>query len=161
MNVEHLSAGNDRLILGCDAAKEIWYGAWMNMQGEVVQTIRWDQVDETGALLTRLQGALRAAGVAIDVAVEPTATYADAVVVQLLAQGLAVYRVNTKHSHDYQEIYDGVPSGHDAKAAAIVAKLTSSAGARAGRGPCRPRNAASSASASPRSIGSNRMSSAP
>ena len=86
MNVEHLSAGNDRLILGCDAAKDIWYGAWMNVQGEVVQTIRWDQVDETGALLTQLQ-ALRAAGVAIDVAVEPTATYADAVVVQLLGPG--------------------------------------------------------------------------
>ena len=94
----------------------------MNAQGEVLQTIRWNQVDETRELLTRL-GALRAAGVVVEVAVEPTATYADAVVAQLLAQGVAVYRINTKHSHDYQEIYDGVPSGHDAKAAAIVAKL--------------------------------------
>jgi len=122
MQIEHLSATSDRLILGCDAAKAIWYGAWMTTQGEVVQTIRWDQVEETGVLLTQLQ-ALRAAGVAVEVAVEPTATYADAVVAQLLAQGIPVYRINTKHSHDYQEIYDGVPSGHDAKAAAIVGKL--------------------------------------
>lgn len=122
LDMEQLGVGHDRLILGCDAAKEIWYGAWMNPQGEVLQTIRWDQVDETRELLTRL-GALHASGVAVEVAVEPTATYADAVVAQLLAQGVAVYRINTKHSHDYQEIYDGVPSGHDAKAAAIVAKL--------------------------------------
>jgi transposase len=122
MDMEQLGVGHDRLILGCDAAKEVWYGAWMNAQGEVLQTIRWDQVDERRELLTRL-GALHAAGVTVEVAVEPTATYADAVVAQLLAQGVAVYRINTKHSHDYQEIYDGVPSGHDAKAAAIVAKL--------------------------------------
>jgi len=120
MDMEQLGVGHDRLILGCDAAKEVWYGAWMNAQGEVLQTIRWDQVHETRELLTRL-GDLYAAGVAVEVAVEPTATYADAVVAQLLAQGVAVYRINTKHSHDYQEIYDGVPSGHDAKAAAIVA----------------------------------------
>ena len=41
MNVEQLGAGHDRLIFGCDAAKEIWYGAWMTAQGEVLQTIRW------------------------------------------------------------------------------------------------------------------------
>ena len=122
MDMAQLRAGRGRLILGCDAAKEIWYGAWMNDHGEVLQTIRWDQVHETRELLTRLQ-TIRAAGVAIDVAVEPTGTYADALMLQILALGLAVYRVNTKHSHDYQEIYDGVPSGHDAKAAAIVAKL--------------------------------------
>ena len=28
MEVEALRAGNNRLILGCDAAKGIWYGAW-------------------------------------------------------------------------------------------------------------------------------------
>ena len=91
MHVEQLGAGHDRLILGCDAAKEVWYGAWMTVQGDVLQTIRWDQAFETGELMTRLE-ALQAAGVAIDVAVEPTGTYADALVTKLLTQGLAVYR---------------------------------------------------------------------
>ena len=94
MDMAQLGVGHNRLILGCDAAKEVWYGAWMNAQGEVLQTIRWNQVDETRELLTRL-GALRAAGVVVEVAVEPTATYADAVVAQLLAQGVAVYRMKT------------------------------------------------------------------
>ena len=40
MDLERLKAGEKRLILGCDAAKEIWYGAWMNDHGEVLQTIR-------------------------------------------------------------------------------------------------------------------------
>jgi hypothetical protein len=155
MDMAQLGVGHDRLILGCDAAKEVWYGAWMNAQGEVLQTIRWNQVDETGELLTRL-GALHAAGVVVEVAVEPTATYADAVVAQLLAQGVAVYRVNTKHSHDYQEIYD---VGTTQRPPRLWPSFTSSAGGRAGGGRCRPLNAASSACASPRSIGSNRMSS--
>ena len=28
MDMARLGAGHDRLILGCDAAKEVWYGAW-------------------------------------------------------------------------------------------------------------------------------------
>ena len=119
---ERLRAAEERLILGCDAAKEVWYGAWMNEQGEVLQTIRWDLVKDTDAVVTLVQQ-LRDAGRRVEVAVEPTGTYADAFVTQLLAHDVAVYRVNAKHAHDYQEIYDGVPSGHDAKAAAIIAKL--------------------------------------
>ena len=120
---ERLRAGaKKRLILGCDAAKEIWYGAWMNEEGEVLQTIRWDVVEDSAAVVVFVQQ-LTQAGLQVEVAVEPTGTYADAFVAQLLVRGTAVYRVNAKHAHDYEEIYDGVPSGHDAKAAAIVAKL--------------------------------------
>ena len=40
IDVEQLVAGAEtRLILGCDAAKEVWYGAWMNEQGEVLHII--------------------------------------------------------------------------------------------------------------------------
>ena len=123
VDVQQLVQGaTERLILGCDAAKAAWYGAWMNEQGEVLQTIRWDLVADTAAVLTLVQQ-LRDAGRAVEVAVEPTGTYADALVAQMRRQGVDVYRVNAKHAHDYQEIYDGVPSGHDAKAAAIIAKL--------------------------------------
>jgi transposase len=41
----------------------------------------------------------------------------------LLEQGIDVVRVSPKRTHDAAEVYDGVPSRHDAKAAAIVAKL--------------------------------------
>ena len=36
MDMEQLRAGHDRLILGCDAAKAIWYGVWMNDHGDVL-----------------------------------------------------------------------------------------------------------------------------
>ena len=52
---------------------------------------------------------------------------------ELVAHGVAVFRANAKHAHDYQEIYDGVPSGHDAKSAAIVAKLYLERGAQSRR----------------------------
>ncbi len=92
VDVQQLVQGaTDRLILGCDAAKAVWYGAWMNEQGEVLQTIRWDLVADTAAVLTLVQQR-RDAGRAVDVAVEPTGTYADALVAQMRAQGVDVYR---------------------------------------------------------------------
>lgn len=122
VDVEKLAKTEGRLVLGCDAAKELWYGVWMDEQSEVLRTMRWDLVREYAELMQLLQQ-LREAGVEVDVAVEPTGTYADALVGRLLDAGFDVYRVSAKHAHDYQEIYDGVPSGHDAKSAAIVAKL--------------------------------------
>jgi transposase len=115
-------ASGRRLALGCDAAKDKWYGVWMDEEREVLRTMRWDVVDDCGAVL-ELCDELRKAGVQVEVAAEPTGSYADAMVGKLLDAGFPIYRVSAKHVHDYQEIYDGVPSGHDAKSAAIVAKL--------------------------------------
>jgi hypothetical protein len=41
----------------------------------------------------------------------------------LLEHGVPVYRMSGKRTHDAAEVYDGVPSLHDAKSAAIIAKL--------------------------------------
>ena len=35
--------------------------------------------------------------------------------------GIAVVRVSPKAAHDYAEVFDGVPSQHDGKDAAVVA----------------------------------------
>jgi transposase len=56
---------------------------------------------------------------------EPSGVYGDALRWQLLAAGIDVYRVSPKKSKDMSEIYDGVPSSHDGKSAAIVAVLHS------------------------------------
>jgi transposase len=88
----------------------------------VVQTVKWHLVGDHESLMSFLEG-LRSRGVAVEVAVEPTGTYADPLVYQLQKAEFAVYRVSPKHSHDYSEIYDGVPSSHDGKSAAVVAKL--------------------------------------
>jgi transposase len=57
------------------------------------------------------------------VALEPSGTYGDALRQALADQGIEVERVSAKASHDYAEIFDGVPSQHDGKDAAVVAEL--------------------------------------
>jgi len=57
------------------------------------------------------------------VAMEPTGTYGDALRQALYDAGLAVHRVSPKFTSDYAETYDGVPSQHDGKDAAVVAEL--------------------------------------
>jgi transposase len=57
------------------------------------------------------------------VALEPSGTYGDALRQALHDAGLEVLRVSPKAAHDYAEIFDGVPSQHDGKDAAVVAEL--------------------------------------
>jgi transposase len=54
---------------------------------------------------------------------EPSGTYGDALRWQLSLAGIDVYRVSPKRVHDAAEVYDGVPSLHDAKAAHIIGRL--------------------------------------
>src|SRR5438445_6488807 len=60
---------------------------------------------------------------ALTVALEPSGTYGDPVRQALTDAGLGVQRVSPKVSHDYAEVFDGVPSQHDGKDAAVVAEL--------------------------------------
>lgn len=57
------------------------------------------------------------------VALEPTGTYGDPLRYALTRAGLNVHRVQGKIAHDYAEVFDGVPSQHDRKDAAVVAEL--------------------------------------
>jgi transposase len=57
------------------------------------------------------------------VAMESTGTYGDVVRAKLHEAGLVVHRVGGKAAHDYAEVFDGVPSQHDGKDAAVIAEL--------------------------------------
>lgn len=57
------------------------------------------------------------------VAMEPTGTYGDALRQALEDRRFEVRRVNGKSTKDFSEIFDGVPSAHDGKDAAVVAEL--------------------------------------
>jgi transposase len=57
------------------------------------------------------------------VAMESSGTYGDALRQALADQGIAVERVPSKAAHDYAEVFDGAPSQHDGKDAAVVAEL--------------------------------------
>ena len=59
----------------------------------------------------------------LTVALESTGTYADALRQSMSDAELNVHRVGSKASHDWSETFDGVPSQHDGKDAAVVADL--------------------------------------
>lgn len=65
------------------------------------------------------------------VALESSGTYGDALRPALADAQIAVVRVSNKASHDYAEVFDGVPSQHDGKDAAVIAEL-------AALGKCQP-----------------------
>ena len=59
------------------------------------------------------------------VGIESTGSYGDPLRQALADVGIVVHQVRTKVTHDYAEIFDGVPSQHDGKDAAIIAELVS------------------------------------
>jgi transposase len=69
-------------------------------------------------LLTRL-----AKGRKLLLAMEPSGTYGDVLRQAATDANLAIHRISPKAAHDYAEIFDGVPSQHDGKDAAVLAEL--------------------------------------
>lgn len=122
INVSKLNqaVAEKRVVLGVDIGKEEIFGVFMNEQQDVIQTIKWKSPHDTLELIGMLE---KMPATAIEVAMEPTGTYGDALLDLLLRKGIAVYQINPRRTHDALEVYDGVPSSHDAKSAAIVAKL--------------------------------------
>lgn len=57
------------------------------------------------------------------IAMEPTGTYGDPLRAELALAGLPVVRVSGKAASDHAETFDGVPSQHDGKDAAVIAEL--------------------------------------
>ena len=101
---------------------------------EIVVCVRWGEDDferpwkvantvQIDLLMERLR-LLKEVCDSFTVGMESTGTYGDAVRLALTESGLEVHRVSGKATSDYKEIFDGVPSQHDGKDAAIVAELT-------------------------------------
>lgn len=98
----------------------------------ILCVLRWDSHDferpwrcQNPADLATLAHLLRSVGQGrqLVVALEPTGTYGDALRQALQQAGLTAHRVSPKAAADYAETFDGVPSQHDGKDAAVVAEL--------------------------------------
>lgn len=109
-----------RLVFGIDIAKDVCFGRLVTEEQQVLTTIKWHQIGDTQVLLDFLKSLPVGR---LEVALEPSGTYGDALRYQLERVELPVFRVSGKRCHDAAEVYDGVPSMHDAKAADIVARL--------------------------------------
>jgi transposase len=111
-----------RLIFAVDVAKTDMVAAFGNERGEALRFVSWKNPDD-GARLMALLGSLKTKGYQLEAVMESSGTYGDVLRYQLAELGVPVFRVSGKRTHDAQEVYDGVPSLHDAKCAAILAKL--------------------------------------
>jgi transposase len=120
INVEELESrhGEERVVFGVDVAKTDFYSSLMDEGRKVLVTIKWKHPQETPIFVALVKRFSKA-----EVAFEPSGTYGDPVRYLLAQAGIGVYRVSPKRSHDAAEVYDGVPSLHDAKSAAIISKL--------------------------------------
>jgi transposase len=109
------------LVFGIDVAKHDFVGTLEVKGGEALVRLKWHHPEETPALLAGL-GRLLGGG-PLEAALESSGTYGDALRWQLRTLGAAIYRVSAKRVHDAAEVFDGVPSLHDAKAADLIAHL--------------------------------------
>lgn len=128
VDVEHfeLSVVLPLVTVGCivaiDVAKTKFVAAIATSTGEVVKLVRFEHPRQTRAFL-RILEELRDAERTPSIVMEPTGTYGDAVRYQCALRGLPVHMMPPKHTHDFAEVLDGVPSMHDPKAAVVLAKL--------------------------------------
>ena len=105
-----IDVGKDDLYLMARWPDETWSGPWHARNTSGIRGVV--------EFLVNL-----ARGRRLVVALEPTGTYGDALRYALTQAGLTVHRVQGKAAHDYAEVFDGVPSQHDRKDAAVVAEL--------------------------------------
>ncbi|MCP5443251.1 MAG: transposase [Chromatiaceae bacterium] len=117
-----------RIVFGVDVAKDIFFGVLMQEDLTVNATLKWMHPEQTRALGEYLLKDVQAER--LEVVMEPSGTYGDALYHHLTDLGLPVYRVSPKRVHDAAEVYDGVPSLHDAKSAYIIGRLHLNGGSR-------------------------------
>lgn len=117
------SLRNDKsAILGLDVAKSEIVACLRSESAEFERP--WSLLNplEIGELV-KICEELRTQGLQIQVALESTGTYADSLRLAMDRAKFKVFRVGGKSVSDYREIFDGVPSQHDGKDAAMIAEL--------------------------------------
>ena len=117
-------------IVAIDVAKTKFVASIATALGDAVKLVKFEHPRQTELFLEQLS-ILKEAGHKPIVVMEPTGTYGDAVRYQCHRRGLTVHMMPPKHTHDFAEVFDGVPSMHDAKAAVVLAKLQAIKPARA------------------------------
>lgn len=111
---------DERMVFSVDVAKEDFVASFLVSPQEALTTVKWQHPEETpelGGYLTALPAAR------IEVALEPSGTYGDSLREYLRGLGCDIFLVSPKRVHDAAEVYDGVPSLHDAKAAYLIGRL--------------------------------------
>jgi transposase len=107
---------------GLDVGKESVFCTLRWGQGDFDRPWRANNPKDVGQLAQLLSEVGQ--GRTLIAALEPTGTYGDALRQALERKSITVHRVSPKNASDYAEVFDGVPSQHDGKDAAVVAELS-------------------------------------
>lgn len=121
---------NRELVVGLDVAKHEMYAGLGTPEGEVKRIVYWKHPQESRSWMGTIQK-LEASSVTM--VFEPTGTYGDAILRETQQLGWDIRSVQPKRVKDAAEVYDGVPSQHDAKAAQLLVWLHSQGLSRAPR----------------------------
>ena len=106
-------------VLAVDIAKEKQYALLTNEATTVSELMYWHHPQQTPEVLSNLE----ALASPISVVMESTGTYGNALRYQFRCAGFDIYQVSAKRVSDAREVYDGVPSMHDAKAVTVITQL--------------------------------------
>jgi transposase len=120
---DRLVLGNDGvgITVGIDVGKQDLWAVCRWDTGRFERPWRVKNPEEIPALIALIQQMSEKRKLVV--AMESSGTYGDALRQALSDVNSAVLRVSNKATHDYAEIFDGVPSQHDGKDAAVIAEL--------------------------------------
>jgi transposase len=108
------------ITLGLDVGQHDLWPVCRWASGRFERPWRVKNPEEIPTLVALIQR--MSAGRKLVVAMESSGTSGDALRQALADATIAVVRVSNKASHDYAEVFDGVPSPHDGKDAAVIAE---------------------------------------
>jgi transposase len=115
------------IVVGVDVAKKYFFACLMDERRQVHSIVKWEHPRQTREFVDLL---LSLPVKELVVAMEPSGVYGDSLRHVLMEAEIEVYRVSAKRTHDAAEVYDGVPSSHDAKSSTVIARLHLDGGSR-------------------------------
>jgi len=125
-----LLSGAKKLVVSIDVAKTKMMAGFGSEDGTVVRLVRFVNPCQTRAFVDLVVQTGKALGVPTEALMEPTGTYGDGLRRLLGEGGVAVWMLSPKRVHDAREVFDGVPSLHDAKSCVVMAQLHRQGGSR-------------------------------
>jgi transposase len=118
-----LLAGAVRLVVAIDVAKTKMMAGFGREDGSIVRLVRFDSPMQTRTFVELVVETGQRLGVPVEALMEPTGTYGDGLRALLSEGGVSVFMQSPKRVHDAREVFDGVPSLHDAKSCVVMAQL--------------------------------------
>jgi transposase len=109
------------VTIGLDVAKDEVFAVVRDSEREHLRPWKAKQATELQALIGLFLEVRKTHPIVVGL--ESTGTYGDAIRQAMTDAEIDVQRVSGKAKADYEEIFDGVPSAHDGKDAAIIAEL--------------------------------------